>query len=328
MSVYLLWGEDDFRLEKALISLRSKVLGDEISPLNHRILDNPDLNILIENIQTTGMMFGNLLIEVHSKSLFIRSKEKEDETDEKKSKSEFIDKIIDTLGYLSPSVSVVFVCEIQKGSKKKVDGASKIVKAIKKIGEVMEFQSFKSYETQKLLEWIKQNVNEKKLSIRPDAAEELLISVGEDLRQLDNEINKLELLAFPEKTITKKMVTDLGLSCDNIFTFADLLISNDKQKTYEELDKLLQKDDPLKILGFLQSTIRQWLNIKIDSKTMSNFEISKKINKHEYIVKLSIQKLSKVSIDDLIELQKLLTQTEFKIKQGKLEKKLALELMI
>jgi DNA polymerase-3 subunit delta len=328
MSVYLLWGEDDFRLEKALISLRSKVLGDEISPLNHRILKNPEMNILIENIQTTGMMFGNLLIEIHSKNIFVRSKEKDEELEEKKSKSEFLDKIIDTLEYLPPCVSVVFICELPKNSKKKVDGASKIVKAIKKIGEIQEFQAFKNWETQKFTEWIIQNAKEKNLSLKSDVAQELLISVGEDLRQLDNEINKLELLAFPEKIITKKMVADLGLSCDNIFNFADLLICDDKQKTYEELDKLLQKEEPLRILGFLQSTIRQWLNIKVYSKTMTPFEISKKINKHEYIVKLTIQKLAKISANDLIALQKRVTETEFKIKSGKLEKKLALELLV
>ena len=322
MGVYLLWGEDDFRLEKALISLRSKVLGDEISPLNHRVLNNPDMNILLENIQTTGMMFGNLLIEVHSKNLFLRTKEKSE------SKSDYIDKIIDTLEYLPQAVSVVFVCQIEKGANKKVDGASKIVKAIKKIGEVIEFQTFKSYQTKELLEWINRNVKEKNLTIRPDAANELLLSVGEDLRRLDSEINKLELLAYPEKTITKKMVAELGLSCDNIFTFADVLISANKGQSYLELNKLLEKDEPLRIMGFLQSTIRKWLVLKVDAKNMSQLEISKKHNMHEFRVKKELEKLAKVSINDLISLQRKITETEFKIKSGKLEPKLALELML
>jgi len=322
MGVYLLWGEDDFRLEKALISLRSKVLGDEISPLNHRVLNNPEMNILLENMQTTGMMFGNLFIEVHSKNLFLRTKEKAE------SKSDYIDKIIDTLEYLPSTVSVVFVCKIEKGANKKVDGASKIVKALKKIGEVIEFQSLKSYQTKELIEWINQNVKEKNLTIKSDAANELLLSVGEDLRRLDGEIDKLELLAYPGKAISKKMVSDLGLTCDNIFTFADVLISGNKQQAYIELGKLLEKDDPLRIMGFLQSTIRQWLIMKVDSKTMSNFDIGKKINMHEYRVKLSLEKLSKITISQLIGWQKKLTETEFKIKSGKLESKLALELML
>ena len=322
MGVYLLWGEDDFRLEKAIISLRSKVLGDEISPLNHRVLNNPEMNVLLENMQTTGMMFGNLLIEVYSKNLFLRTKEKAE------SKSDYVDKIIATLEYLPPSVSVIFVCQIEKGANKKVDGASKIVKALKKIGEVIEFQTFKSYQTKELIEWINQNVKEKNLLIKPDAANELLLSVGEDLRRLDSEIDKLELLAYPEKTISKKLVLNLGLSCENIFKFADILISGDKQQTYIELNKLLEKDEPLRIMGFLQNTIRQWLIIKVDSKTLSNADIGKKVNMHEYRVKLALEKLSKVTIGQLIEWQKKLTETEFKIKSGKLEPRLALELML
>ncbi|MEI8377249.1 MAG: DNA polymerase III subunit delta [bacterium] len=322
MGVYLLWGEDDFRLEKALISLRLKILGSDISPLNHRVLNNPDLNILLENIQTTGMMFGNLLIEADSKNLFLRTKEKVEV------KSDYIDKIIDALEYLPTTVSVIFVSKIDKGSNKKVDGASKIVKAIKKIGEVQEFQQFKSYETKKLIEWINQNVKEKNLFIKSDAADELLLSVGEDLRRLDAEIDKLELLAYPEKTITKKMVAELGLSCDNIFTFADVLVSGNKEQSYIELNNLLEKDEPLKILAVLQTTLRNWLKLKIDSKTLSYFEIGQSLGKKEFWVQKQLEKLSVVSINDLISLQKKITETEFKIKTGKLEKKLALELML
>lgn len=322
MGIYLLWGEDDFRLEKALIGLRNKILGNDISPLNHRVLKNPEMQILLENIQTTGMMFGNLLIEIHSKNLFLRTKEGA------ASKGDSVDKIIDALEYLPQTVNVVFVCQIEKGANKKIDGASKIVKALKKIGEVIEFQPFKSYQTKDLIDWINQNAKEKGLTIRPDAAQELLTAAGEDLRRLDSEIEKLELLVYPDKTITKKFVDALGLSCDNIFTFADVLISNDKHKTHIELAKLLDKDDPLRILGFLQSTIRRWLVLKLDSREMSQFEISKKHNMHEFRVKKELEKLMKVSVEDLIKLQKNITETEFKIKSGKLEPKLALEMMI
>ena len=321
MGVYLLWGEDDFRLEKALISLRSKILGDDISPLNHRVLKNPEAQVLLENIQTTGMMFGNLLIEIHSKNLFLRTKEGNSVKDS-------VDKIIDALEYLSASVNVVFVCQIDKGANKKIDGASKIVKALKKIGEVVEFPTFKSYQTKELTEWISQNAKEKGLIIRPDAANALLEGVGEDLRRLDSEIEKLELLAYPEKTITKKFVDALGLNCDNIFTFADVLASKDKQKSQLELAKLLEKDDPLRVLGFLQSTIRRWLVLKMDSRVMSQFEISKKHNMHEFRVKKELEKLAPMSVENLIELQKNITATEFKIKSGKLTPRLALEMMI
>jgi len=322
MGVYLLWGEDEFRLEKALIALRSKILGEDISPLNHRVLKNPETQILLENIQTTGMMFGNLLIEIHSKNLFLRTK------DGAASKSDAADRIIDALEYLSPSVNVVFVCQIDKGANKKIDGASKIVKALKKIGEVIEFQSFKSYQIKELTEWIVQNAKEKGLVIRPDAANELLIGVGEDLRRLDSEIEKLELLAYPEKTITKKFVDALGLNCDNIFIFADVLASKNRYKAQIELAKLLEKDDPLRILGFLQSTVRKWLLLKMDSRNLSQFEISKKHNMHEFRVKKELEKLAPMSVENLIDLQKTITTTEFKIKSGKLEPKLALEMMI
>lgn len=321
MGVYLLWGEDDFRLEKALLSLRSKVLGEDISPLNHRVLKTPDAQTLLENIQTTGMMFGNLLIEVHSRNLFMRTKEKE-------VSKEDIDRLVDALEYLAPTVSVVFVCQIEKGANKKIDGASKIVKSLKKIGEVVEFQTFKSYQTKDISDWIIQNAKEKGLVLRPDAAAELHFGVGEDLRRIDSEISKLELLAYPEKTITKKYVDALGLNCENIFTFADFLAKNNKQKAQLELAKLLDKDEPLRILGFLQSTVRKWIAYKMDLRSMSCLEMSKKHNIHEFRLKKELEKIASMSVENLIDLQKNITTTEFKIKSGKLEPKLALEMMI
>jgi DNA polymerase-3 subunit delta len=321
MSVYLLWVEDDFRLEKALKDLRKKIIGDETSPLNHRVLKNPDPKILLENIQTTGMMFGNLLIEIHSKKLFVRTKEKE-------IAKEDTDKIIDVLEALPQSVSVIFICNIDKGTGKKVDGASKIVKSLKKIGEVIEFKSFRSYDTKDVCAWIVENAKEKGLVIRSDAAMELFIGVGEDLRRLDSEIDKLELLVYPEKTITKKMVEALGLSTDNIFTFAEVLVSKNKSKSYAELGKLLEKDEPLRILAFLQSAFNKWILLKSDAKNMSYFEISKKHNMHEYRVQKELEKLASMSLDELILMQKKLTDTEFKIKSGKVPGKLAMEIMI
>lgn len=322
MGIYLLWGEDDFRLEKALSALRAKVLGEDISPLNHRVLKNPEAKVLLENIQTTGMMFGNLLIEVHSRALFMRTKESGD------FKDDFADKIKETLEYLPQTVSVVFVCQTEKGKNKKIDGTSKIVKAIKKFGEIIEFQPFKSYQTDKFIEWINENAKEKGMTIRPDAARELLTCAGEDLRRLDGEISKLELLVYPEKTVTKKFVDALGLNCDNIFTFADVLLSKDKYKMRIELAKLLDKDEPLRILAFLQSTVRQWISMKIDAKTLSNVEIAKKLNRHDFWVKKELERLSPMSVEDLIGLQKNITETEFKIKSGKLEPKMAMEMMI
>ena len=232
MSIYLLWGEDDFRLEKELFSLRKKILPDEISPLNYRKLDNPNNQILLENIQTTGMMFGNLLIEVHSNKLFLRTSpdKKENENENKK---EFILKLLDVLEFLPPSVHVIFVCKIPKNTGKKIDGASKIIKEMKKFAQIQEFQPFKPWEDKKIIEWIINTAKEKNLIIKPDAANQLFQDVGSELRQLDNELNKLELVIYPNNTITKEIVKKLCLSHENIFMFTDTWLEGNKIKSHQ-----------------------------------------------------------------------------------------------
>lgn len=321
MGVKLLWGEDDFRLEKALITLRSQTLGDERSPLNYRQLNNPTPLELLEAIQTTPMMFGNLLIEVHSKKFFIKGTRPT-------SGDEVVDKINDAIEHLPPTITVIFVCVIPKGENKKADGTFKIVKTIKKVGEVLEFQTFKSYQTKELSEWIRKTAKEKKIDIKNDAVTELLNSVGEDLRRLDSELDKLQLLIYPEKTITKKDVASLGISHENIFNFADVWVAGNKQKAIIELNKLLEKEPPLRIMAILNTTVKRWLKLKIESTNCSYDELGRKLGMHPFRAQKELEKLQSKSIKELAQMQKQLTETEFKIKSGKLEAALAMELML
>lgn len=321
MSVTLLWGEDDFRLEKALINLREKTLGNERSPLNYRTLSEPSTMELLEAIQTTPMMFGNLLIEVNARKLFMK-------TTRPASSDENIGKINDALEHLPPSITVVFVCNIPKGDNKKVDGTFNLVKTIKKFGEVKEFQPFRSYQTKELSEWIRQTAKQKNIDIKNDAVTELLTSVGEDLRRLDSELDKLELLVYPNKTVTKKDVASLGISHENIFNFADVWLSGNKAEALIELNKLLEKEPPLRIMAILNTTIKRWLKLKIESKNNSYDELGKIFGMHPFRAQKEVEKLGARSVEQLAQMQKKLTETEFKIKSGKLEATLAMEMML
>ncbi|MFA6989675.1 MAG: hypothetical protein WC197_06365, partial [Candidatus Gastranaerophilaceae bacterium] len=79
MPVYLFWGEEDFNIETAVKELKNTLLDDSWGSINHKLLEEPDLKTLLENIETTPMMFGNLVIEVNSTKLFTRGKTQSDD---------------------------------------------------------------------------------------------------------------------------------------------------------------------------------------------------------------------------------------------------------
>ena len=79
MPVKLLYGNDEYSIDLELKKLRKKVLEDGFADLNRKILvekpqKNIDIREVLELVETPPMMFGNLLVEIHASSLFVRGK--------------------------------------------------------------------------------------------------------------------------------------------------------------------------------------------------------------------------------------------------------------
>ena len=322
MPVYLYWGEEEFNIENAVQDLRNKVIDPNWALLSHKVLNEPELPELVDTLQTLPMAFGNLLIEIKTTILFLRGGKKASSSDK------LMVKLIDTLENLNDNIYVLFVCQIPRDTGKKIDSALKLTKTIQKIGKIEEFNAFKFYQEKELLSWISQRASAKEVKITQDAALILLQNTGSELRRLDSELEKLKLSINPKKTIGKEDVLALCATHENIFLLADSWLQGNKSKAILELHKLFEKDHPLKIIATLQTIVRRWLKIKIESKTKNSFEISKTINLHKFVIEQDIKKLQSNSVEKLIELRNKLTQAEYKIKTGELEAEMSLELAI
>ncbi|MDD3013062.1 MAG: DNA polymerase III subunit delta [Candidatus Gastranaerophilales bacterium] len=322
MPAYLYWGEEDFTLEKAVKHLKDQILDPEWVLLNHKILDEPDIKELIESLQSIPMVFGNLLIEIRTSSLFSRGGKKSFATDSQ------YDKLMSLVETLNSNIHVLFISRIQRESGKKVDSSLKITKLIQKIGEIKAFEAFKSYQEKDLIEWISKCAESKGIKINKEPALVLLQNTGPELRKLDTELEKLKLNAAPKTTITKEAVISLCSTYENIFVLAEYWLQNKKSRAVIELHKLYEKDHPLKIIATLQTLLRRWMKIKIESQTKNSYEISRIVNLHKFVVEKDMEKLQSTSIEMLVEFKKKLSNAEFSIKAGKLEAEMALDLVI
>lgn len=322
MPVYLYWGEEEFNINLEVNDSRSKLLDPAWAMLNHKILNEPDINTLIESLQVTPMFTGNMLIEVKSSSIFMRGTKKAGNS------NVLNKKLLDLLENLNDKLYVIFICEVPRDSGKKIDSSLKIVKIIQKCGIIKDFPAFKQYQEKDLLLWIKQRASKKKVKITDKAALLLLKNTGTDLRRLDSEIEKLKLSVHPSDLIDIKNVAELSATHENIFLLADLIIKNEKIKAANELHKLYEKDHPIKIISTLQTVVRKWLKIKTEIRTKNIFDVAKMLNVHKFIVEKDLDRLKDVNIEDLIELKLKLTDCENKIKTGDIIPELALELVI
>lgn len=325
MPIHIYWGEEDFNIELAVKKLRKKVLDPDWKDFNHKTLDNPSLQEIIESISTLPMGFGDLLVEVHNTSLFSKGQQK---TDEKLYKAQ-ITEFLDVAQSLNDRVNLLFVVRFPKGSKKKIDRTLKVTKELEKIAIVRQFDSFKPWNDKEVISFINEYASDKKVCINPDAAYKMFELIGPDLRTLNSELTKLATYVGEGNLITNKEVNLLCAGTDNVFYLADYWVQHKTNEAMAELKKILDKDHPIKILAVLQTLVGEWLHIKLELKHgKRSTALAKEIGMHEFRLKKTIEKLQRVPVERLSKMKNEITMTEMKIKTGQLQAELGIELLI
>ena len=305
MGIYFFYGDEDYNIEQEIKKLRKKFLDESFSAMNFKSFDNPNFADLISLLRTQPMMFGNQMIVINCENYFSKTIE-EDELKE----------ISYALEDHPKSLFIIFVVNLPRNEGKKIDSRKKIFKIITKYAQTQEFPTFKTYKTDDIINWINKQSKKIEISVEKDAALALIEQIGNNLRELVKELEKLKLLAYPKDIITKKMVQKICISNEDLFLFADYLLKNNTGKALLEFQRLLDKKHPLEILSALQTMIRRWIFIKSEAKNLPLFEIAKLTGQHEFVVKKTLEKMQETRLKDLVKLKQNLTQAEFKIKSG------------
>ena len=211
-------------------------------------------------------------------------------------------------------MNIVFVLKLPRDENKKPDSRRKLYKILSKFN-VREFPTFKTYKTADIAAWIAKQGKTKDITLDADAVDLMIQQIGNNLREFDVELDKLKLVAYPEKRVTKKMVSEICISNEDLFNFTELIMKGERDKALLEFDKLLDKKHPLEILSAIQTMLRKWIILKSKS-SLSSTELSKLTGQHEFVVKQSIQKLKNTSLVDLVKLKENLFEAECKIKSA------------
>ena len=303
--IYFFYGEEEFNISNEIGKLK-KTLDKNFLEMSFKTYDNPKFPDLIAILRTQPMMFGKMLIVINCLDYFSKT------FDDKE-----IKQISDALENNPDTLDIVFVAQLPRDEGKKLDSRKKFFKLLKNYN-AQEFPTIPTYKTAELEGWVQKQARSKKIKLDNSALTTLIAQVGNNLRQLDGELEKLALLAYPKDLITKNMVQEICISNEDLFAFSDYLMQNEKDKALLEYRKLLDKKHPLEILATLQTMLRRWIILKSKSSECSPLELSRLTGKLEYVVKLTLQKLKKTSLKDLVHLKQRLTDTEYKIKSGQL----------
>ena len=307
MTVYFFYGEEDFNIDLEIEEMKSKLNQDFIS-MNFQVLDNPEYAELITALRTLPMMFGDMLIVINSDKYFLSQKNYFEDVE--------LDDISNALKNNPEGLNIVFAVRLPRDEGRKLDSRRKLYKILNKYKSI-EFDTFKTYRPAEIASWIKSYAKKNKdLMLNEDALNLLIEQVGNNLRQFDMELDKLKLIAYPNKTITKDMVEEIVVSNQDLFNITELIIKNERDKALLEFKKLTDKKHPLEILSAIQTMLRKWIVIKTKSQKLPTSEIAKLVSLHEFVVKQTLSKLKNTTVTDLVRLKENLFKAEYKIKSA------------
>ena len=303
MAVYFFYGEEDYDIDSEIEKLK-KGLDKNFIDMSFKTYDCPKASDLIPILRSQPMMFGKMLIVINCLDYF-----------SKLHNEDLLDEIEKALKDNTDNVDIVFVAKLVRNDGRKLDGRKRFYKILKSFNS-KEFSLIPTYKTAELESRILKFANEKDLKLDKSALTAIITQLGNNLRQIDKELDKVKLFAYPEKNINGKMIKEICVSNEDLFAFSDLLMENRKGEALKEYRKLLNSRYPLEILTTLQSMIRRWIVLKARSADFSPFELSKMTGMHEYVVKLTLKNLKNTPLKDLVKLKQNLTDTEYKIKSG------------
>ena len=251
LPVCLLYGEGEFRMERFLIRLRENTLPESSRDLNLHVFyggkpGSPEYESpakIVETALSLPFLAEKRLIIVRRADDFPQSE------------------LDNFLPYLNKPVDTSLLVF----QTTKVDFRKKFFKAIKETGVTINFKRL--YDNQ-IIPWILRIAEEKGLSIERKACEYLQEVVGNRLRDLSSELEKIHLL-FGDSRVGMEEVKAIAIHSRRytVFELMDEISNKNRANSISFLRKFLEEEDnraPLGLLGMLERQIRLlWLTQSI-----------------------------------------------------------------
>lgn len=307
MTIYLYWGEDDFALTQAVKQLGESVLDPNWSSFNYDKIFNDLPNAIVQGLNqamTAPFGMGGRLVWLVETTVCQQCPET------------LLAELERTLPKI-PEQSILLLT-----SRNRPDGRLKSTKLIQKYGHIREFSLIPPWKTEQLVQQVQSMSQDIGVKLNTAAAELLAESVGNNTRQLVNELEKLRLFAGDsQKPLNEATVATLvTANTQNSLQLATAILHRDTATALELVDDLINKNEPaLRIVATLVGQFRTWLWVKLmvsegerDPKAIATaVQISNP--KRVYFLIKDVQPLSLVQLTSTLGL---LLELEFSLKKG------------
>jgi DNA polymerase III subunit delta len=158
--------------------------------------------------------------------------------------------LVDLLEAPTPGVSLVFL--IAKADRRRAVWRDLLQRARVTAAEPLKGQALRGY--------VADELRRRRLSLTPDGQQELIERVGQDLRRLIGEIDKLEAYRVEGQALSAEQVSQVlgrGLT-QPMYLLSDAVAERDRPRTLELLESLVEGGEKSEwILGALHRSLRQ-----------------------------------------------------------------------
>lgn len=305
-SVYLLYGEEEYLKKQYRDRLKNAIAGDDTMNYSYYDSDNASVKDIIDVCETLPF-FAQKRLVIMENTGFLKSSN---------------DELADYIKHIPDYLVIVMV-------EKDVDKRNKVYKAVDSVGYVCEM---KPQTTATLEKWIAGLLAKDNLKISREACDLILDKTGAGMDYIKQEIEKLVSYCQGRDVVT---VEDVEKVCTTQTTshIFDMIsaIANKKQQQALDLyyDLLELKEPPMRILYLIVRQFNGILQVKdLMSRGISSKEIASKIGAAPFVASKYQAQAKYFEMNTLLDALNECAKTEEAVKQGRLNDRLGVELII
>lgn len=278
-NLFLLIGENKKLVDFSLFDILNDIEYDE----NNKIVYDMSINSFMDVIEEASMISLFSPVKVIIVNNFVIDNISDSELD-------YLEK------YINNKIQDVYMIFISN----KVDARKKNFKIFKDNFKIIEVDKI---DNDNIKNYVIDTIKDRKYKIEDVNVEYFLSKVGNDINNINNELEKLFVYKDNDKVICREDIDLLIFdNIDNIiYEFTNAILDNDYDKVKIMYDKFMLDNVGIDyLITTIANSFRVSLIIKIlYNKNMSNYDIAKVIGKKEFYVKKSLDRLYTYTINDL-----------------------------
>jgi DNA polymerase-3 subunit delta len=315
--VYFLYGSEAYFLDRLRTQLIANILKDNPENLFIYDLEETSIQEVIADAETYPFFGGQKLI-IATNPVFLKAKP---------DKLPFEHDLEALSRYISNPVDYSILVLI--APYEKIDERKKLSKLLKNNTVVANCEPIKDSEVAK---WIKMLADDLKITLDKDVYDLIETELSTNLRLLKEELEKLALYVGENGIVTIEVAEKLIAPTSNssALRLVDAVIEKNLHKAisiFKDLEKM--KEEPIALIGLLAFQFRTILRVKLlKLKGYSQFQMQKQLGLHPYVIKIAMSRENKFSTKKLEGIMIRLADADQIMKQGKMEKELAFELLL